>query len=86
MSAPQLGYQKGSANMPVSIIQTPADYRAAVAEIETLMNASAGTPDGERLDILATLVDAYERKHFPLEAPHPEERRDSTPRLPLSGA
>ena len=86
MSTPPSGYQKGSTIMSVHPIRTASDYRAAVAEIETLMNAGAGTPEGERLDVLATLVDAYEGKHFPLEAPHRGEPRTSALRLRLSGA
>jgi hypothetical protein len=38
-----------------------------------LMNAEAGTPKGERLDVLATLVEAYERQHFPMDLPDPVE-------------
>jgi HTH-type transcriptional regulator/antitoxin HigA len=37
------------------------------------MNAKAGTPEGERLDVLATLVEAYERRHFPMDLPDPVE-------------
>lgn len=51
--------------MEIKPIRTKADHRAALKEIEGLMNAKAGTPEGERLDVLATLVEAYERKHFP---------------------
>ena len=50
--------------MKIKPIRTRTDYRQALKEIETLMNAQAGTPEGERLDVLATLVEAYERKHF----------------------
>lgn len=52
--------------MDIKPIRTKADYRAALKEIELLMAARAGTPEGERLDVLATLVQAYERKHFPM--------------------
>jgi HTH-type transcriptional regulator / antitoxin HigA len=52
-------------------IRTNADYEAALAEIERLWGARAGTPAGDRLDILATLVDAYEDEHFPMEPPDP---------------
>ncbi len=45
-------------------IKTKADYRATLSEIETLMGAKANSADGERLDILVTLVEAYERKHL----------------------
>lgn len=53
--------------MEIKPIRTKADYRAALKEIENLVHAKAGTPDGERLDVLATLVEAYERKHFPMD-------------------
>ena len=59
--------------MDIKPIKTDADYRAALAEIETLMTADASTPEGERLDIMVTLVEAYERRHFPLELPDPVE-------------
>jgi HTH-type transcriptional regulator/antitoxin HigA len=52
-------------------IRTREDYREAVARIEKLMSAEVGTPEGDELDVLATLVDAYETKHFPLDAPDP---------------
>ena len=47
-------------------IRTEADYEAALAEIERLWGAPAGAPEGDRLDILATLVDAYENEHYPM--------------------
>ncbi|MGZ8242845.1 helix-turn-helix domain-containing protein [Methylomagnum sp.] len=59
--------------MEIRPIKTEADYRAALSEIETLMMAQADTPEGERLDVLATLVEAYERKHYPLDWPDPIE-------------
>lgn len=59
--------------MDIKPIKTKADYRAALKEIEGLMAASANTPEGERLDVLVTLVEAYERKHFPMELPDPIE-------------
>jgi HTH-type transcriptional regulator/antitoxin HigA len=55
--------------MEIKPIRTKADYRGALKEVETLMNAQAGTPEGERLDVLATLVEAYERRHFPMDLP-----------------
>lgn len=57
--------------MDIKPIRTKADYRAALKEIETLMNAGPDTPEGERLDVLATLVEAYERRHFPMDLPDP---------------
>ncbi len=55
----------------VSPIRTERDYEAALAEIEGLMLACLGTPDGDRLDVLATLVEAWEAEHYPIEAPDP---------------
>jgi HTH-type transcriptional regulator/antitoxin HigA len=52
-------------------IRTKADHRAALKEIEALMSARQGTTEGERLDVLVTLVEDYERKHFPMELPDP---------------
>lgn len=57
--------------MDVRPIRTEADYRRSLAEITSLMNAEMGSPAGDRLDILATLVEAYEAAHIPLEAPDP---------------
>lgn len=59
--------------MEIKPIRTAEDYRATLQEIEKLMMAEPGTPDGERLDVLVTLVEAYERKHFPLDLPDPVE-------------
>jgi HTH-type transcriptional regulator/antitoxin HigA len=57
--------------MEIKPIRTKADYRSALKTIEDLMTARRDTPEGERLDVLATLVEAYERKHYPLDAPDP---------------
>jgi HTH-type transcriptional regulator / antitoxin HigA len=57
--------------MDVRPIRTEADDQAALAEIAPLMNAEKGTPEGDRLDVLATLVEAYEAAHIPTEAPDP---------------
>jgi HTH-type transcriptional regulator/antitoxin HigA len=57
--------------MDVRPIRTKADHQAALAEIASLMSAEKGTPEGDRLDVLATLVEAYEAAHVPIEAPHP---------------
>ncbi len=50
-------------------IRAEADYEEALAEAGRLWGAPAGTPDGDRLDILATLIDAYEARHYPLDPP-----------------
>lgn len=52
-------------------IRTEQDHEAALDEIETLMAASPGTPDGDRLDVLSTLVEAYEDEHHAIDAPDP---------------
>jgi HTH-type transcriptional regulator / antitoxin HigA len=54
-------------------IRTEADYQAALAEIERLWGARLGTPEGDRLDVLATLIDAYEAEHDPVDPPDPIE-------------
>ena len=57
--------------MEIKPIKTAADHAAALQEIDGLMSAELGTPDGDRLDVLATLVEAYEVKHSPMERPDP---------------
>ncbi|HEY4760584.1 MAG TPA: transcriptional regulator [Thermoguttaceae bacterium] len=59
--------------MQINPIITKADHRAALKEIESLMTAKSGTSQGERLDVLVTLVEAHERKHYPLDLPDPIE-------------
>jgi Predicted transcription regulator containing HTH domain len=55
--------------MNILPIKTEADYRDTLREIETLMSAEAGSAAGDRLDVLATLVESYERTHFPMDLP-----------------
>lgn len=54
-------------------IHTEADYENALAEVERLWGAKSGTADGDRLDVLATLIDAYETQHHPMDPPDPIE-------------
>ncbi|MBS1164369.1 MAG: putative transcription regulator with domain [Proteobacteria bacterium] len=54
-------------------IRNEADYEAALAEVERLWGARNGTPEGDRLDVLATLIDVYEAKHHPIDPPDPVE-------------
>ncbi len=54
-------------------IRTKRDYEAALKEVERLWGAKAGTSDGDRLDVLATLIDAYEAEHYPMDPPDPIE-------------
>ncbi len=59
--------------MNIKPIKTKADHRAALKEIEALMMAKLNSPEGERLDVLVTLVEAYERKHYAIDLPDPVE-------------
>lgn len=57
--------------MNVRPIRTKANYRWALREVERLWDANPGTPNGDRVDVLVTLIEAYEKKHFPIPAPDP---------------
>ena len=59
--------------MIIKPIKTKADHRRALKEIESLMSARPGTVQGERLDVLVTLVEAWERKNVPMDPPDPVE-------------
>ena len=54
-------------------IRSEADYEASLVEMQRLWGARSGTPEGDRVDILATLVDAYENEHYPMNPPDPIE-------------
>ncbi len=57
----------------VKPIRTKKDYEVALKELETLWGAKSGTPQGDRLDVIATLIDAYEAAHYPMDPPDPIE-------------
>jgi HTH-type transcriptional regulator / antitoxin HigA len=57
----------------VRAIKTEQDYEFVLAEIETLMDAEPDTSEGDRLDVLTALVEAYEAKHHPIDLPDPIE-------------
>lgn len=59
--------------MDIKPIRTEEDCFAALGEVESLMSAEFGTPEGDRLDVLATLVEAYEAKRYPMEVADPIE-------------
>jgi HTH-type transcriptional regulator/antitoxin HigA len=59
--------------MHLKPIKTEADHEAALREIERLWGADEGTADGDRLEVLTTLVEAYEEAHFPMDMPDPIE-------------
>ena len=54
-------------------IHDEADYEAALAEVDALMDAVPGTPEGDRLDVLVTLIEAYEARRWAIDAPDPIE-------------
>ena len=57
----------------VRVIRSDTDHRAALTEVEALMHAAPGTLEGERLDILVTLIEAWEARHEPVPPPDPIE-------------
>ncbi len=59
--------------MKIKPIRTKRDYEAALRTIESLMHAKRDTPEGDKLDVLVTLVEVYEAKRFPLALPDPIE-------------
>ena len=61
--------------MNIHPIRTESDYKAALRELSAYFDnePELGTEDGDRFEVLATLVEAYEAKHFPIEAPDPIE-------------
>jgi HTH-type transcriptional regulator/antitoxin HigA len=73
--------------MMLKPIRSEADYEANVARLETLIDAAPGTPEGDELEILASLIERYEDERFPIEAPTPlaairfrMEQQDLSPR------
>jgi HTH-type transcriptional regulator/antitoxin HigA len=54
-------------------IRTKRDYDATLKDVERLWGAKAGTREGDRLDALAMLIDAYEAEHYPMDPPDPIE-------------
>jgi HTH-type transcriptional regulator / antitoxin HigA len=60
-------------NGDIRPIRTQADYKAALAELKRLWGAKSGTKEGDRLDVLATLIDLYESEQFPMDPPDPIE-------------
>ena len=57
--------------MELRPIRTKREYQAALKEAEALWDSREGTADADRLEVLVLVVEAYEQKHFPIEAPHP---------------
>jgi len=59
--------------MEIKPIRNDADHERALREVQRLWGAKEGTTEGDRLDVLVTLVDAYESEHFPMDPPDPIE-------------
>jgi hypothetical protein len=59
-------WSNSSCTMELSLLKSNSEHEAALLEIESLWDAKEGTTDGDRLDILMTMVEAYEEKHFPM--------------------
>jgi HTH-type transcriptional regulator/antitoxin HigA len=60
-------------DMNIKPVKTKKDYEAALKRIEKLFDAGTNTPEGDELEILVTLVEAYEKKHFNIAPPDPVE-------------
>lgn len=59
--------------MTIHPIHTKSDYEKAVSRIEAIFDAKLGTPEGDELEVLGILVDDYEKRNFPIDAPDPVE-------------
>ena len=59
--------------MDIKLIKTEADYRLALKRLEIIFDAPIGTTESDEADILGLMIDEYERKHYPIEAPDPIE-------------
>jgi HTH-type transcriptional regulator/antitoxin HigA len=59
--------------MNIKPIKTDSDYTEALQEVESLMSAKINTPEGDKLDVLVTLIESYEKKHHPILPPEPVE-------------
>lgn len=59
--------------MDIKPVRTSKDHRAALAEVERLWDAKPGTPEHDRLEVIVTLIEAYETKHHPIPPPDPVE-------------
>ena len=59
--------------MNIKLIKSEADYQKALKRLEEIFDAKIGTPESDEADILGLMIDEYERKHSPIEAPDPVE-------------
>jgi HTH-type transcriptional regulator/antitoxin HigA len=63
--------------MEIKPIKTAGDHQAVLNKVDLLMEAELGTPGGDRLNVLATLVEAYEARHFPMHLTEPVDTTKS---------
>jgi HTH-type transcriptional regulator / antitoxin HigA len=59
--------------MDIKPIKSERDYRVALKRLEEIFDAKPGTPESDELEILGLMIDDYEKKHYPIEAPDPIE-------------
>jgi HTH-type transcriptional regulator / antitoxin HigA len=59
--------------MNIKPIKTEADYRDSLKRLEIIFDAANGTPESDEADVLGLMIDEYEKKHYPIEAPDPIE-------------
>lgn len=64
---------KSGMKAEIQSIRSERDYENALEEVSKLWGAASGTAKGDRLDVLATLIDAYEAEHYPMDPPDPIE-------------
>ena len=57
--------------MDIKLIKTEDDYRSALKRLEIIFDATIGTPDSDEADILGLMIDEYEKKYYPINAPDP---------------
>lgn len=67
----QIQYKNNAMN--IKLIKTEADYQTSLKRLELVFDAKAGTPESDEADILGLMIDEYEKKHYPIEAPGPIE-------------
>jgi len=59
--------------MNISLIKTESDYRRALKRLDEIFGAAVGTPESDEADVIGMLIDEYEKKHYPIDAPDPIE-------------
>ena len=59
--------------MTIKLIKTETDYQKALKRLEEIFDAKIGTPESDEADILGLMIDEYEKKHYPIDAPDPIE-------------